>query len=225
MFNKSCRWLDSNPGPLVSEATALPTASQPLPYSLSNSRTRKNELVKIREKTILLSAHFLVYNVCPVQPRPCRSRKLLVTGSTREWVFLRSEVTERRGSIFWTPNFGKFINFSSSFTRQHFQLNVTQNVSDDNGVTSLAIIIISGMTAEKILNKKETQKFKTVGQWFGSVGRAVSSDSRGPRFESSHRRKVISNIYFICFENKEKEAWNGPLFLLSLRTFTSAVKL
>ena len=78
---------------------------------------------------------------------------------------------------------------------------------------------------KKILNKKETQKFKTVGQWFGSVGRAVSSDSRGPRFESSHRRKVISNIYFICFENKEKEAWNGPLFLLSLRTFTSAVKL
>ena len=31
MFNKSCRWLDSNPGPLVSEATALPTAPQPLP--------------------------------------------------------------------------------------------------------------------------------------------------------------------------------------------------
>ena len=25
-FNKSCRWLDSNPGPLVSEATALRTA-------------------------------------------------------------------------------------------------------------------------------------------------------------------------------------------------------
>ena len=30
-FNKSCRWLDSNPGPLISEATALPTAPQPLP--------------------------------------------------------------------------------------------------------------------------------------------------------------------------------------------------
>ena len=34
MFNKSCRWLESNPGPLVSEATALPTAPQPLPWSL-----------------------------------------------------------------------------------------------------------------------------------------------------------------------------------------------
>ena len=30
MFNKRCQWLDSNPGPLVSEATALPTAPQPL---------------------------------------------------------------------------------------------------------------------------------------------------------------------------------------------------
>ena len=29
-----CRWLDSNRGPLVSEATALPTEPQPLPCSL-----------------------------------------------------------------------------------------------------------------------------------------------------------------------------------------------
>ena len=31
MFNKNCRWLDSNSGPLVSEAPTLPTAAQPLP--------------------------------------------------------------------------------------------------------------------------------------------------------------------------------------------------
>ena len=31
--SKSCRWLDSNPGPLVSETTTLPTAQQPLPCS------------------------------------------------------------------------------------------------------------------------------------------------------------------------------------------------
>ena len=30
---KFCRWLDSNLGPLVSEATALPTEPQPLPIS------------------------------------------------------------------------------------------------------------------------------------------------------------------------------------------------
>ena len=30
--NKSCRWLDSNRGPHVSEAAALPTESQPLPH-------------------------------------------------------------------------------------------------------------------------------------------------------------------------------------------------
>ena len=34
MFNKSCRWLDSNQGPLVLEATALPTAPQSLPIAL-----------------------------------------------------------------------------------------------------------------------------------------------------------------------------------------------
>ena len=31
MFNKFCRWLDSNRRPLVSEAAALPTQPQPLP--------------------------------------------------------------------------------------------------------------------------------------------------------------------------------------------------
>ena len=30
-----CRWLDSNRGPLVSEATALPTEPQPLPKSIN----------------------------------------------------------------------------------------------------------------------------------------------------------------------------------------------
>ena len=36
--------------------------------------------------------------------------------------------------------------------------------------------------------------FPIFGQWScGSVGRAVASDTRGPRFESSHRQK------FICF--------------------------
>ena len=42
-----------------------------------------------------------------------------------------------------------------------------------------------------------------------SVGRAVASDSRGPRFESSHRQKIILNIYCQLYwkdENKEKSA-------------------
>ena len=34
-----------------------------------------------------------------------------------------------------------------------------------------------------------------LGSGCGSVGRAVASDTRGPRFESSHRQKFISNIY------------------------------
>ena len=46
-------------------------------------------------------------------------------------------------------------------------------------------------------------------------GSAVASDSRGPRFKSSHRQKIILNIYFQLYrkdENKEKAAGNGPFF-------------
>ena len=41
MFNKSYRWLDSNSGPLVSEATTLPTAPQPLPKAEHSYATLK----------------------------------------------------------------------------------------------------------------------------------------------------------------------------------------
>ena len=34
-----------------------------------------------------------------------------------------------------------------------------------------------------------------LGSGRGSVGRAVASDARGPRFESSHRQTFISHIY------------------------------
>ena len=33
-------------------------------------------------------------------------------------------------------------------------------------------------------------KMEILGQWFGSVGRAVASDTGGLRFESSHRQKL-----------------------------------
>ena len=41
-----------------------------------------------------------------------------------------------------------------------------------------------------IVNSKNVN----VGSGCGSVGRAVASDTRSPRFESSHRQKII-NIY------------------------------
>ena len=57
------------------------------------------------------------------------------------------------------------------------------------------------------------------GQWLcGSVGRAVTSDIRGLRFESSHRQKIIyiEHLFTVnCVlkrRNKEKEAGNGPFF-------------
>ena len=60
---------------------------------------------------------------------------------------------------------------------------------------------------------------RSLGSGCGSVGRAVASNTRGPRFESSHWQKFIF-ILNICLlwtvywkdENKEKEAGNGPYF-------------
>ena len=61
--------------------------------------------------------------------------------------------------------------------------------------------------------------FKLVGLGSGcgcSVGRAVASDTRGPRFEFSHRqdKKIIMNIFPVnCSndENEEKEAGYVPI--------------
>ena len=52
-----------------------------------------------------------------------------------------------------------------------------------------------------------------MGSGGGSVVRAVTSNSRGQRFEDGHRQKFILNIYCQLYwkdENKEKEAGNGP---------------
>ena len=50
-----------------------------------------------------------------------------------------------------------------------------------------------------------------LGSSCGSVGRVVASNTRSPRFESSHQQNFcIKNLYYVnCFEikdkNKEKE--------------------
>ena len=63
---------------------------------------------------------------------------------------------------------------------------------------------------------KKYQKVN-LGSGCGSVGRGVASDTRGPRFESSHWQ-IFIYILNICLvstvflkdKNKEKEAGNGP---------------
>ena len=62
-----------------------------------------------------------------------------------------------------------------------------------------------------------------MGSGCGAVGRAVASDTRGPRFESSHWQLLL-NIYLLLTvcrkdENKEKEAENGPVFLKKVLKF------
>ena len=54
-----------------------------------------------------------------------------------------------------------------------------------------------------------------MGSGGASVGTAVACNSRGPQFKSSHRQKFILNLYYQLYwkyENKEKEAGNGPFF-------------
>ena len=53
-----------------------------------------------------------------------------------------------------------------------------------------------------------------MGNGCGSVGRAVASDTRGPRFESSHRQKFINieHLYTVnCVLKKRGREW--PIFL------------
>ena len=81
--------------------------------------------------------------------------------------------------------------------------------------TILVIVLIKGG------NEKTKKRSSYISQFImvsgcGSVGRAVASNSRGPRFESSHREQFILNIYCQLYskkdKNKEKEAGNGPFF-------------
>ena len=48
------------------------------------------------------------------------------------------------------------------------------------------------------------------GSGGGSVGRAVASNTRDPRFKSRYRRSFIYQLYIRNDENKE--AGNGPSF-------------
>ena len=64
----------------------------------------------------------------------------------------------------------------------------------------------------------ETYRDRTLGSGCGSVVRTVTSDARGPRFESSYRQTFIWNIcrlYVKTYISKEKEAGNGPILNIS----------
>ena len=50
-----------------------------------------------------------------------------------------------------------------------------------------------------------------MGSGRSSVGRAVGSNSRGPRFESSHQQNFIMSIFYVeKTKIKEKEVGTGP---------------
>ena len=59
MFNKSCRWMDSNKGPLVSEATTLSTVPQTLPQKWILWLLRKDILLLRSWRPHPFTSHFL----------------------------------------------------------------------------------------------------------------------------------------------------------------------
>ena len=63
---------------------------------------------------------------------------------------------------------------------------------------------------------------------WGSVGRAMASDSRGPRFQSSHQQTFVSDIYLFtinCIEKmKMKKKWPGIAHYLE-NSFLSKLRL
>ena len=50
-----------------------------------------------------------------------------------------------------------------------------------------------------------------MGLGYGSLGRAVASNTRDPQFESSHWRKLSSINSIEKTKIKKKEARNGPI--------------
>ena len=59
-----------------------------------------------------------------------------------------------------------------------------------------------------------------MGSGCGSVGRAVGSDTKDPRFKPPHRQSFIYQIFYQLYhrkdEIKEKEAGNGTLKKVSV---------
>ena len=85
---------------------------------------------------------------------------------------------------------------------------------------------------DRKINSHTKRKVTLMGSGCGSVGRAVASDTRGPRFESSYRQKkiYILNIWLLSTvywkdKNKEKRGRERPIFLKKEKGhFTNEVK-
>ena len=62
------------------------------------------------------------------------------------------------------------------------------------GLPSIQIPLKPTVFSVIFVFEENKNKKRTVGNGFGSVGRTVASDTRGPRFESSHGQIFMYNI-------------------------------
>ena len=81
-----CRWLNSNRGPLVSEATALPTERQPLPLQIQLLRMTHTCCIWHVQLNQLSHASITAY-AFPILSPECWLRKLLHQGKGLFWLF------------------------------------------------------------------------------------------------------------------------------------------
>ena len=68
------------------------------------------------------------------------------------------------------------------------------------------------------------QNLQLLGSGCGSVGRVVTSYTRGPRFESSHRQKFIEHLFTVNYIEKTYKRKRGrewPIFLKKKPTIVS----
>ena len=74
------------------------------------------------------------------------------------------------------------------------------------------MLILNTLTLRKFWNDMlSLLDFGRLRSGCGSVSRAVTSDTRDPRFKSRHRQNFIYQLYITKYKNKEKEAGNGHL--------------
>ena len=67
-----------------------------------------------------------------------------------------------------------------------YNLMILGNLKQRSSLPAFAAVNIIFIDSHRNLLKFKLLTIIIFGQWFGSIGRAVTSDTRGPRFDSSH---------------------------------------
>ena len=96
------------------------------------------------------------------------------------------------------PKTSKVLPIWRNFTTNHNPVPMFQIQVNSKAVVKWPILVAS--VKGKLMVEKCCITLTTFGQWYGSVGRAVASNSRGLWHESSHWQKFILTFTVSCIE-------------------------